>query len=117
MAIRNPIRVTLEQTVRRTAINAATAGNHTLVPAATGKQTKLLGILLMGAGAVTVKLTNGAGGAELTGPLSLAVDGNGLLLPVAAPGLHWLETTANTALVLNLSAATQVAGVLVYYQE
>lgn len=101
----------------RAAVSAATAGNNTLVAAASGKRTKVLGLLLVAAGAVNVRLDDGPGGTPLTGLISLAAEGNGFVLPMALPGSHWLETSVNTALVLNLSAAVQVSGCIVYYQE
>ena len=117
MTISDPVRVVNTVTTQRVAISAATSGTHTIVAAAAGKRTKVLGVLLMGGGAVNVKFTNGAGGADLTGSMPLATEGNGLVMPVTPPGLHWLETSVNTALVLYLSGTVQVSGVLVYYQE
>ncbi len=101
----------------RAAVSVNSAGNNTLVAAASGKRTKVLGLLLVASGAVNVRLDNGPGGAPLTGTISLAAEGNGFVLPVTLPGSHWLETSINTALVLNLSAAVQVSGCIVYYQE
>ncbi len=82
-----------------------------------GQASKVLTGFLMAAADVNVKFTNGAGGADLTGALPMGAKGNGFVLPPAQPGQPWLETSQTTALVLNLSAAVQVSGMLVYYVE
>ena len=102
-------------TISRAAISAATSGNNTLVAAAgAGIKIKVLAMILVVSGDVDVRLESGAGGTALTGVISLAADGNGFVLPMATPGYHWLETGANALLNLELSAAVQVSGCLVY---
>jgi len=104
-------------TVKRAAISAASSGNNTLVTAVAGKKIKVLGIILVVSGDVDVRLESGADGTALTGVISLAADGNGFVLPVAPIGYHWVETAAAALLNLELSAAVQVSGVLVYHEE
>lgn len=105
-------------TILRAAISAAGAGDNTIVAAgAGGIQTKVLGLLLVVSDDVDIRFENGAGGAALTGVMSLAADGNGFVLPMAMPGYHWWETSAATVLNLELSAAVQVSGCIIYYQE
>ncbi len=116
MGTSTPIRLAVPD-VRRGAVSAAGNGNNELVPAQPHQRINVLGLLLVAAGDVDVKLTDGPGGANLTGAMSLAVDGNGVVLPMSLPGLPWLRGSVNTALTLNLSSATAVAGLLVYYVE
>lgn len=105
-------------TVLRAAISAASSGDNTLVAAAaSGLKIKVLGMILIGAGDVDVAFESGAGGTALTGDMSLAADGNGFVLPVAPIGYHWFETAAATLLNLELSAAVQVSGCIVYHVE
>lgn len=103
--------------IRRNAISVASNGNNVIVPAAQGQAIKVLACLLMANADVNVKFTNGANGANLTGALPMGTKGNGFILPPAPPGQHWLETSQSTALVLHLSAAVQVSGLIVYYVE
>lgn len=104
-------------TILRAAISAASSGDNTLVAAVTGKKIKVLGIWMIASGDVDVRLESGAGGTALTGVASLAADGNGYVLPMSRPGLHWFETAAAALLNLELSGAVQVSGSLVYYAE
>lgn len=105
-------------TTYRAAISAAALGNNTLVVAAgAGLKIKVLGLILVTAGDVDVRLEDGAGGAALTGVMSLASDGNGFVLPLSFPGYHWMQTSDNTLLNLELSANIQVSGCIVYIQE
>jgi hypothetical protein len=110
-------RATPTITVQRAQISAASSGDNTIVAAAAGVKTKVLGLFLIGAGDVDVRFESGAGGTALTGVVSLAADGNGYVLPIAPPGYHWIETAANAVLNLELSGAVQVSGSIVYYQE
>jgi hypothetical protein len=107
--------IATETALRRVAVSAATAGDHTLVAAVTGQKVKVLGALLIGAGAVSVKFNSDS--TALTGVMPLAVEGNGLVMPMTHRGYHWLETAAGAALVLNLSGSVAVTGIIVYLQE
>ena len=105
-------------TIQRAAINAATSGDNTVIAAAgSGLKIKILGLVLVVTGDVDVRFESGAGGTALTGVISLAADGNGFVLPMAQHGSHWLETTANALLNLELSGAVQVSGCIVYHAE
>lgn len=105
------------KTILRAPINVSGAGDNTLVVAHPTNRIKVLGLILMVSGDVDVRFENGAGGGALTGVMSLAADGNGFVLPVTMPGYHWFETSVNALLNLELSAAVQVSGCIVYYQE
>ena len=104
--------------VLRAAVSAASSGDNTLVAAVTGKKIKVLGLVLVGAGAVDVRLESGAGGTALTGVMSLTANGDlKIVFPMSEPGYHWVETAAGALLNLELSGAVQVSGCLVYYTE
>ena len=93
-------------------IAAAGAGDNTLVAAVTGKKIRILAaVLVASGGANTVRFESGAGGTAVSGLIDLGADGQ-LVLPLN--GFGWLETAAAALLNLELSAATLVAGVLVY---
>lgn len=98
-------------------IAATSIGDNTLVAAVTGKKIRVLSMVLVASGgANTVRLESDAGGAALTGLMDIAAvsatsDGQ-LVLPLN--GFGWFETVAGELLNLELSAATLVAGALVY---
>lgn len=97
------------------AITASTLGDNTLVAAISGKAIRVLAaILVASGGANTVRFESGAGGTALTGQMDLAADGQ-LVLPLN--GFGWFESGAGALLNLELSAATLVAGALVYETE
>lgn len=106
------------KTIARAAISAATSGNNTIIAAAgASTKNKILAVILVAAGAVDVRFESGAGGAALTGVMSLTTN-TGFVLPApGTPDMHWIETGDNTLLNLELSAAVQVSGCIVYYQE
>ena len=103
--------------ILRAAISAAGNGDNTLVAAVSGQKIKVLGLFMVAAGDVEVRLETGAGGAALTGVISLPADGSSFVLPIAPPGYHWVETVAGALLNLELSGAVQVSGALVYRME
>ena len=93
-------------------IDAAAAGDNTLVAAVTGKKIRVLSaVLVASGGAITVRFESGAAGTALTGLMDLTADGQ---LVVPLNGFGWFETAAGALLNLELSAATLVAGALVY---
>lgn len=94
------------------AISAAALGDNTLVAAVSGKKIRLLAAVLVATGgANTVRFESGAGGTALTGQMLIALNGQ-LVIPLN--GFGWFETVAGELLNLELSAATSVAGFLVY---
>lgn len=95
-------------------IAASTGGNNTLVAAVTAKKIRVLSaVLVASGGANTVRFESAADGTALSGLIDLGADGQ-LILPLN--GFGWLETVAGELLNLELSAATLVAGVLVYQE-
>lgn len=95
------------------AINASTNGNNTLVGAVTSKKIRVLAVSIVSSGTVNAKFQDGAGGTDKTG-LYYMIANTGFVLPYNPVG--WFETTANTLLNLNLSAATAVGGCLTYVE-
>lgn len=101
--------------VRRAVVAASTGGNNTLVAAVAGKVIRVLALVLVASGgANTVRLESDADGSPLSGQMDLAADGQ-LILPYNPAG--WVETVAGELLNLELSAATAVAGLLLYVED
>ena len=93
-------------------IAATTMGNNTLVAAVTAKKIRVLSaVLVASGGANTVRFESDADGTALSGLMDIGDNGQ-LVLPLN--GFGWLETVAGELLNLELSAATLVAGALVY---
>jgi hypothetical protein len=91
-------------------VNTATLGDNTVIAAPSGTSfIRVHGYILNGAGAVNVTWKNGS--TALTGAMALGSTVN-LVAPEAADG--WFDLTPGNALVLNLSAAVQVSGHVLY---
>lgn len=99
-------------TVRRLAVSAASNGDNALLPADPMLSYKVVCGVLVGAGAVSAKFTDGAGGDDLTGAMLLA---GSTVLPLPFNQEGHVQTSRNKALVLNLSAGTAVHGWLTVY--
>jgi hypothetical protein len=99
------------------AINAAASGPNTIVPAQPGRRVRVLGFLLTAAGAVSVQWQDG-GGANLSGLLVIAAAGGTITAPIAPPvvgtELFWMVGTTSQSLILNLSAAVGVGGMVIF---
>ena len=104
-------------TIKRAAVSGATSSNNTLVAAVTGKQIKVLGLLLVADSTVAIRLESGAGGTALTGVMTTTAENLTICLPMAEPGRHWVETAVGTLLNMELGGAVQVSGCIVYYEE
>ncbi len=89
-------------------INTAAAGDNTLVAAVVGQATRVYGLRLSVAGAVDVQIKNGAG--TVLEVFHFAGNGGGVVLDLRE--LPFYTTSANTAFIINLSAAVQVDGVV-----
>lgn len=94
------------------AISGATGGNNTLVAASsTGHKIRVLQLALVPLAATTLRFESGAGGAALTGLMSL--DAKDLfVLPYSGAG--WFETGTDALLNMELGTGTQTSGVLTY---
>ena len=106
-------------TVKRAKISAAANGDNELVALVATKKIKVLGIFLIAAEAVVGTLYSGAQatGTAITGPISLVASSGFVLAAPTDPAANWLETAAGANLNLYLSAAKQVSGALVYYEQ
>jgi hypothetical protein len=91
-------------------VSTATAGDNTVVAAPAAGWIRLHGYVLVAGGAVNVTWKND-GATALTGAMALGSTVN-LVAPEAADG--WFDLSPGNALVLNLSAAVQVSGHVLY---
>lgn len=98
-------------TPKYAAVAASSSGDNTLVAAVASRRILILGCVLIAAGAVNIRLEDGAGGTALTGVMALTTN-SGFTLPFSEVG--WNKTSVNTLLNLELSGAVSVAGVLTY---
>lgn len=93
----------------RAAINAASSGDNTLVAGTGGQTIRVHKLFLVTSGAVNIKFRSAATDFHPALPLQ---SGGSFVLDF--DGDPWFVTTPADALVLNLSAAVQVSGVLYY---
>lgn len=97
--------------------NAAASGNTTIVAAQTGKIIRVHAYNIVAAGSVVAKFQSGAGGTDLTGPMSMIV---GVSIPAAMqpddiePDACLFQTAAGSLLNLNASGAVQISGHITY---
>lgn len=91
-------------------IDAAAAGDNTLVAAVATKSIKVYRLFLVVAAPTVLTFKSGAATA-LTGAMSFAANG-AITLDLAS--LPWFETAAGEAFVLNSSNAVQISGALYY---
>ncbi len=93
----------------RLRINVASAGSTALVAAVAGQTTRVHRLTLSVAAANVVQIRDGATVLET---FNFAANGGGVVLDFSQ--YAWFETTANTALNINLGTAAQVDGVVEY---
>jgi len=97
------------------AIAESATGDHTIVAAQTGKSIYVFAWNISYNGAVNIKFTDGASGAALTGLFyGVANAGGG---NAVTPPSYLFNTSASTALVLNLSGNVAVGGIVSYYVQ
>jgi len=93
-------------------ISFAAGGDSTIVAAKPGLKIRVVNFMLVAAGAVVAKF-KGTGGADLTGPMTMATGGQ-ITPSFAGMELSGLsghfETPVGEGLVLNTSGAVQVSG-------
>lgn len=97
-----------------TPINVAASGDNIIVAAVAGQTVRVHKFFLKAGGAVNAKWRNGSGGSDFHPALPLA-SGEGWVLDLDAE--PWFVTSIGNALVVNLSAAVQVSGVVYYTQS
>ena len=96
-------------------IDAASAGDNTLVAAVASKKIRVTSLYLINGhtSTQTIRFESGAGGTALSGQMVIAANG-GFVLPYNPNG--WFETAVNTLLNLELAGATTVDGSLTYIE-
>lgn len=102
----------MEKKILSAAINIATAADHTVIAAVSGKKIKITSLLLIAGGEVNITFKDGS--TALTG----AMDFGGTSEPrgmVSNFGDNALELTPGNAFVITLSGAVQVSGLVCYY--
>lgn len=105
---------TLQETIATVGIAASSNGDNTVIAAqGVGKVTYVFAWNISFSGTVNAKFTDGASGTLLSG-LYYGIANAGGGNAVSPPYFLW-KTTANTALILNLSGATAVGGSLSYF--
>lgn len=92
-------------------IDDATSGDNTLIAAVASRRIRVVALFMIAAGTVNVRFEDGAAGTALTGQMNLVVN-SGFSLPYNPAG--WFETSVNTLLNLELSAAISVDGSITY---
>ena len=103
--------------IQRAAINCSTAGNNTIVAAVSGKQIKVLSLLIFpGGGDATLRFESGAGGTALTGQMKVDVN-NVLFLPPTNVGMHYFETAPGELLNLENAEGRDCDGFILYIVE
>ena len=90
-------------------IDAATSGDNTIIAAVAGKKIRVLQYTLVCVAATDITWKSGA--TARSGVMSIASN-SGISTPYSSDGL--LETAVGEALNLNLSAANQTSGTIVY---
>ena len=91
-------------------INTASSGDNTIVAAVASQTTRVHALRLNVAGAVIVQIKDGAG--TVLEVFNFAGAGGSMFLDFR--GRPYYKTTANTALIINLSGAVQVDGRIEY---
>jgi hypothetical protein len=105
------------KTIKRAVGTASASGNNTAIAApGASKVIKVINYALQGQGTVNAKFTDGAGGADLTMLWNFQAREGTNLGPQVIPQFHF-KCTANTALVLNLSAAVSVGYEVTYWDD
>lgn len=99
--------------VKFAVIDAAGAGDNTLVAAVTDRKIRVHSLYLVNGHTATqtVRFESGASGTALSGQMILAANG-GFVLPFNEAG--WFETAASALLNMELAGATTVDGGLSY---
>lgn len=105
----------LSNTIKFASVSVSTSGDNTIVTGVTGVKIKVLSVLLVASGTVSVKWVSNT--TDLTGAMPLVAN-SGFVLPASSPGQgHYFETAVGQGLKLNLSSAVAVNGHISYYEE
>jgi hypothetical protein len=109
-AVGMPLWSTSDLTPARISVN--TSGDNTLVAAVAGQTTRVYAIRFIAKGAVDVSIKNGAGTILEVFPLQ-----TGGAINLDLRDRPYYKTSANTALIIGLSAAVQVEGLVEYVRS
>jgi len=111
-----PVNLNHGHTLRFATINTATSGDSIVAsPTSISVKIKVLSVVLVSSGAVSVKWRSNT--TDLSGAMPL-VASSGFVLPATSPGQsHYFQTAAGQDLNINLSGAVQVSGHISYYEE
>jgi hypothetical protein len=93
------------------AVNVSASGETALVALTASQSIRIMGMVLVFAAACTVTFKNGAGGTAFGGAMPMKAGGSIVLDPSGEP---WMKTSNGNAFVMDLSAAVQVSGWLLY---
>jgi len=115
--------VALREQIHQAAISVSAAGDNTIIAGVAGKVITVVALILSNnvATAQNIIIKDGTGGTALSGAIALPVGsvggGPAFILP-PDPTVDWFQAlVAGNSLVLNLSAATAVGGVIWYVQN
>lgn len=103
-----------EPEIKSATIAASASGDNTIVSAVSGKRIAVIGWVWVAQGTVNVKWKDGAA-TDKTGAMNFQAR-EGVSVPLGAPHRYWFIGSTNTALILNLSAAVQVDGIVTYQE-
>ena len=105
----------LNDGIQSIVVNIAALGDNTIVAGVATQKVYVFALWLWSNGIVTATIKNGAG-TNLTGGMALVAQSNprfDILQPNNEP---WFITTAGNGLLINLGAAIQVSGCMLYKQ-
>ena len=96
-------------------VSSSASGDNSVVALVASKKIKVLSVLLVSAGAVSVKWRSNT--TDLSGAMPLVAN-SGFSLAASSPGQgHYFETAVGEALNINLNSAVAVSGHISYYTE
>jgi hypothetical protein len=102
-------------TIKFASISASASGDNTVISLVSAKKIKVLSVILVASGTVSVKWRSNT--TDISGAMPLVAN-SGFVLPASSPGQgHYFETAAGQALNINLSGAVAVNGHISYYEE
>ncbi|CAB4177324.1 hypothetical protein UFOVP998_13 [uncultured Caudovirales phage] len=92
-------------------VSTSSSGETALVALTSSQSIRVMAMVLVFAGACTVKFKDGASGSDLTGAMTMKPGGSIVLDPTGEP---WLKASNGNAFVMELSVGVQVSGWLKY---
>ena len=104
-----------QNTIKFVPISVSGSGDNLVIASVLSKKLKVISVLLVSAGAVSVKWRSNT--TDLSGAMPLVAN-SGFSLTASSPAQgHYFETAVGEALNINLSGAVGVYGHLGYYEE